>query len=148
MKCAGYCARLWPSHIGLPAARLGAASSLLASPCLDSVFWGSLYMHMLSTRAVLLFHISYIYGSHHTITSMLKYIHSSAQTHQQKWQNITWKYIIRNCLGSLAITTFSVGQYKVIYLTKSWNGLAELYSLAVVYHLVLDFFWDVIKYMP
>jgi len=37
-------------------------------------------MHVLSTRAVLLFRISYIYGSHHTITSMLKYIHSSAQT--------------------------------------------------------------------
>ena len=37
-------------------------------------------MHVVSTRAVLLFRISYIYGSHHTITSMLKYIHSSAQT--------------------------------------------------------------------
>ena len=80
MKCAGCWARLWPSNLGLPAAHLGPTSSLLASPCLDSVFGGSLYMHELSTRAALLFRTSYIYGSHHTITSMLKYVHSLAQT--------------------------------------------------------------------
>jgi len=81
MKCAGCCTKLWTSNLGFPAARLGPTSSLLASLCLDSVFWGSLYMHALSTWAVLLFCTPYyIYGSHHTITSMLKYVHSSAQT--------------------------------------------------------------------
>jgi len=37
-------------------------------------------MQELSTRAALLFRTSYIYESHHTITSMLKYVHSLAQT--------------------------------------------------------------------
>jgi len=80
MKCAGCCARLQPSNLDLPAAHLGPTSSLSALAFLDSVFRGLPYMHKLSTRAVLLFRTPCIYGSHHTITSMLKYVHLLAQT--------------------------------------------------------------------